>query len=394
MRRLHSPQRNYAWGSTEDIPRFLGQRPSGIPVAEVWMGTHPLAPSLVAGPDASTSLREVAGELPFMLKILAAERPLSLQVHPDADLARTGFDAEQARGLPIDAVDRVFKDPHPKPEMVFALTTFDTLVGFRPTAEILRVLGPLATPLAVGLAERLRNAPGYGGIVGLVAGLLSDPPSAAEVDDLVRDCQRSLELGLDIKRGYATAIEVNRHHRGDVGVVISLLLNRLTLQPGEAAYLETGIIHAHLAGMCLEVMISSDNVLRAGLTDKHLDPAGLVQALAERMSRLARVQPEQFGDSTDVFRPGLREFALSITQTFDAGTAGTVLPDRGRRIILCTGGEVELVNAAQERLGLRRGEAAYADHSDAAVSVLGTGEVAQAYSPPADERSANLTDLI
>ncbi|MGJ9411574.1 mannose-6-phosphate isomerase, class I [Aeromicrobium sp. CF4.19] len=394
MRRLESSRRTYDWGSTDDIPGFLGQPPDGEPVAEVWMGTHALAPSRVAGPDGPRSLRDVVGELPFMLKLLAAARPLSLQVHPGSDLARTGFDAEESDGVPLDAAHRVFKDPHPKPEMVLALTTFDTLVGFRPTAEILRILEALPVPLARELADQLRSAPGFAGIVDLVERLVTQPPTRAEVAEVVAACADAKAKGIDIKRAYLTAVEVEGHHPGDVGVVISLLLNRLTLQPGEAAYLATGIIHAHLRGMCLEVMVASDNVLRAGLTSKHLEPERLLRCLEGGMSRLARVEPQQFGQSTDVFSPGLREFALSITQSSPAEPHGAPLPDQGRRIVVCTGGTVELVNGQGEREVLTRGQAVYADASDGALLALGTGEVAQAYTPTAEDRATPLTDLV
>ncbi len=394
MRRLQSPRRTYDWGSTHEIPAFLGEDHDGQTVAEVWMGTHALAPSLVQGADGDRSLRDVAGELPFMLKILAAERPLSLQVHPDAELARAGFDAEEAAGVPLGAPHRVFKDPHPKPEMVLALTTFDTLVGFRPTAEILRILGALPTPLTQRLAERLRTTPGFAGIVALVEDLVTNPPAATEVAEVVAACAEGVRQRTDVKRAYLTAVEVDEHHPGDVGVVISLLLNRLTLQPGEAAYLATGIIHAHLRGMCLEVMVSSDNVLRAGLTSKHLDPRGLIRCLAGGMSRLARVEPVQFGESTDLFSPGLSEFALSMTQVSQAEPSGTPLPDHGRRIIVCTGGSVQLLNEQDEQVSLSRGEAVYADATDGAIRVTGTGEVGQAYTPTADDRSTPLTDLV
>ncbi|NHA01558.1 hypothetical protein G5V59_21920 [Nocardioides sp. W3-2-3] len=150
---------------------------------------------------------------------------------------------------------------------------------------------------------------------------------------------------------------------GDVGVIVSLLLNRLTLQPGEAAYLATGIIHAHLRGLCLEVMVSSDNVLRAGLTTKHIDAPGLVRCLEEGTSRAARVEPMVFNYSTDVFSP-CGDFALSVTQSSPADPAGVVLPATGARLLVCTGGEVALVNRRDEVLRLGRGEVAYADGTD------------------------------
>lgn len=390
MLRLFNASRGYDWGSTADIPRFLGLEPNGEPVAEVWIGTHPLAPS---GTD-DGPLAAMAGDLPFLVKLLAADRPLSLQVHPNRAMAREGFAAEEAAGVPLDAAERTYKDPHHKPEMAYALTTFDTLVGFRPTAEILRVLAGLNTPLARRLAETLSAAPGYPGIVKLVERLLTEPVSPDEIAE-VRDACRSLtEQGIDIKRAYVTALEIAEHFPEDVGVVVSLMLNRLTLQPGEAAFLGTGIIHSHLRGMCLEVMASSDNVLRAGLTNKSLDPAGLVQCLATGMSRLARVTPEPFGFSTDVFSPDVEEFALAVSQVSEGYRADTQLPLAQQRILVCTGGEVVLTNAAGQQLELSRGDSVYAGPDDGALTIVGTGEVAQAYTPTAETVAGELVDLI
>lgn len=358
------------------------------------MGTHPLGASMVESDAGRVPLAEVAGELPFMLKLLAASRPLSIQVHPNAQQARIGFEREERAGVQMDAPDRVYRDPHHKPEMVYALTTFDTLVGFRPTAEILRILTVIESPLAQRLAESLNARPGFNGIVRLVEMLLEEKPDVAEVDGVVTACRDLAAQGIDVKRAYATAAEIADHHPGDVGVVISLLLNRLTLQHGEAAFLGAGIIHAHLHGMCLEVMASSDNVLRAGLTSKHLDPVGLVGCLDKGMSRLARVTPELFGFSTDVFSPAVDEFALAITQCSRAEPDGALLPDAPQRIVVCTGGEVTIVNALGDRVTLLRGESLYADASDGTLRGIGTGELAQAYTPTAETPDAELTDLV
>lgn len=389
---LACPTQAYDWGSTQAIPGFQRRPPEGGPVAEVWVGTHPMGIAQIV--DSRTQprpLTEVAGELDFMLKVLAAERPLSIQVHPNSARAREGYAAEEARGVSLTAPERVFKDPRPKPEMVVALSTFDTLAGFRPTAEILRVFMPLLHPVVGELRKRLRSDPGFAGIVRLVEGLLLEPPSPQDIAAIMGQCRDSLADGIDIKRAYTTAIEIEKFYPGDVGVLVSLLLNRLTLQPGEAAYLDTGIIHAHLSGMCLEVMVSSDNVLRAGLTTKHIDPGGLVLCLEEGMSRVARVMPQLFGTSTDVFSP-TREFALSLTQSSQAEPAGVILPASGPRLLMCTGGEVALLNERDEMLHLRRGDAAYAGKGDGQLRIVGTGEVAQAYAPGA--AAGRLDDLL
>lgn len=384
MRRLNNTSRDYDWGSSDDIPQFLREHADGAPVAEVWFGTHPLGTSTFSSDEDEVSLASVAGEMPFMLKLLAASRPLSIQVHPNAQQAAAGFESEERAGVPLGAPHRVYRDAHHKPEMVYALSTFDALVGFRPTAEILRVLGGIESPLARSLADHLNARPGFSGIVRLVEMLLEEKPDVAEIERIVAACRDLAGQGIDIRRAYVTAVEIADHHPGDVGVVISLLLNRLTLQPGEAAFLGAGTIHAHLKGMCLEVMASSDNVLRAGLTSKHLDPVGLVSCLDEGMSRFARVTPEQVGFSTDVFNPAVDEFALAITQCSHAEPEGASLPVAPQCLIVCTGGEIELVNEQGERLMLRRGESAYADTGDGSLRAIGTGELAQAYRPTSE----------
>ncbi|MBF4160936.1 mannose-6-phosphate isomerase, class I [Nocardioides acrostichi] len=393
MHLLECPSQDYAWGTAHEIPAFLGRPSLGRPMAEVWMGTHRLGPAMVQTAAGRRPLSELAGELPFMMKILSAARPLSIQVHPNAELARKGFESEEVAGIPLDAAHRLYKDPNPKPEMVYALTAFDTLVGFRPTAEILRILAPLAHPVIEAMVAQLAANPGFHGIVRVLERLLLEPPSPQEVHEIVALCHARLGLGLDIKRAYASATEIAPHYPGDVGVIVSLLLNRLTLQPGEAAYLGAGIIHAHLSGMCLEVMVNSDNVLRAGLTSKHLDPSGVVASIDAEMSRLARVSPDLFGFGTDVFAPGEGDFALAVCQTSPADPDGAPLPESGPRLLVCTGGEVEVHNEAGESVLLRRGDVLFAGPSDGAVRLTGTGEVAQAYQPTAEGRRL-LHDLV
>lgn len=395
MFRLQNHRLGYDWGSSTGIPRFAGERGDGRPVAEEWMGTHPLGESTAVLPDgAERPLSEVSGPLPFMFKILAADRPLSVQVHPSAEIAQAGFAAEEAAGIALGDPRRSYKDPNHKPEMAYALTTFDSLVGFRPTAEILRILHGLDAPLTSRLAEVLTADPGFAGIVRLVEDVLSGTLLPEDVEAVVDACAAQVRRGLDVKRAYATVLEVAEHHPGDPGIVIALLLNRLTLQPGEAAFLGEGIIHAHLSGMCLEIMASSDNVLRAGLTTKPLDTAGLVECLDVGMSRLARVNPTAFGTSTDVFAPDVREFALAVGQCSKADPDGIELPDSEQRIIVCTGGAVDIVNAAGERLALSRGQSLYAGPDDGPVRALGIGEVAQAYLPSGNADHGRLVDLV
>ncbi|HEX2893668.1 MAG TPA: mannose-6-phosphate isomerase, class I [Marmoricola sp.] len=395
MHRLRNGVQNYDWGSSDAIPRFLGDTASGVPVAEVWMGTHPLKPSVAVDADGREQpLSEVAGELPFMVKLLAADQPLSLQVHPSRALAEVGFTRENEAGIPLDAPERVYKDRNHKPEMVYALSTFDSLIGFRPTAEILRVLSPLDTPLSNKLADDLRADPGFAGIVRRVEWLLSAGIEPAEVHQIVGACRALAALGMDIKRAYRTVVEVAEHHPDDVGVVISMLLNRMTLQPGEAAYLETGVMHAHLSGLCLEVMATSDNVLRAGLTSKHVDPKGLVDCLHTGMARVARVTPDFIESDTEVFSPADVEFALAVTQISHAAPEGVDLVRAEESLVICTGGEVVVSSDAGDKVTLRRGESAYLGREDRRAVVQGLGEIAQAYLPRSRAVHSRLVDVL
>lgn len=396
MYRLRNGVQNYSWGSPDAIPRFLGERSDGTPVAEVWIGTHPLQPSTAVSTSGEVkALADLTGDLPFMLKVLAADQPLSLQVHPSKSQAEDGYAEEERAGVPLDAPHRVYKDDNHKPEMVYALTTFDSLIGFRPTVEILRVLAPLETPLTKRIADDLRADPGFAGIVRRVEWLLSSEVSAAEVGEVVGACRALGRMGMDIKRAYSTAVEIAEYYPGDVGVVLSLMLNRMTLQPGEAAYLGAGIIHAHLKGLCLEVMASSDNVLRAGLTTKHVDPHGLVTCLGTTgMARIARVNPEFALADTEVFSPADVEFALAVTQVSHADPDGVPLVATKRSIVICTGGEVEVRTAAGESMHLQRGESVYLSPEDTDCIVVGLGEVAQAYEPARRAVHSRLVDVV
>jgi mannose-6-phosphate isomerase len=395
MHRLRNGVQNYDWGSSDAIPRFLGSRADGQPVAEVWIGTHPVRPSTAVDADGREQpLTEIAGDLPFMVKLLAADRPLSLQVHPSRDLAELGYDREDAAGVPIDSPQRVYKDRNHKPEMVYALSTFDSLIGFRPTAEILRVLSPLDTPLSQRLADDLRADPGFAGIVRRVEWLLTAGIDAAQVHQVVGACRALANLGMDIKRAYSTVVEVAEHHPDDVGVVISLMLNRITLQPGEAAYLETGVMHAHLKGLCLEVMATSDNVLRAGLTSKHVDARGLVACLHTGMARVARVTPDYFDSDTEVFSPADVEFALAVTQISYAAPEGVDLVRSESSVLICTGGEVVVSTDAGDKITLSRGESLYLGPEDRRAVVQGLGEVAQTYLPRSRAVHSRLVDVV
>jgi mannose-6-phosphate isomerase len=239
---------HYPWGDTTFIPELLHRTADGQPWAELWLGTHPNGPTLL---DDGTPLESRTGDLPYLLKILAAAEPLSLQVHPNADQARDGF----ARGI--------YPDDRAKPELLVALTPFDALCGIRPIAQTLTVLAAVG---ADSLATTLRNDGIAATIEGLYRGRI-DPGST------IAACARSDRQEAQLVRRLAT------QYPDDPSVAVTLLLNRVMLRPGQALHLTAGNLHAYLSGAGVELMGASDNVVRGGLTVKHVDVDELLRIL-------------------------------------------------------------------------------------------------------------------
>jgi len=279
--------RDYAWGSTTLLPELLGSDPDGRPQAELWLGTHPGSPARAG----AAPLSDLVGELPFLLKILAAGSPLSLQAHPTTAQAQEGFARENAAGIPLDAPHRNYKDPYAKPEMVYALSDeFRALCGFRPVA-VTRAVLDAARP---GLLPELRTD---ADIPAVFAWLLSGEPGVAavveEVSALARDADGD---------SWRTVRGLVEAYPGDPGIAISLLLHTVVLRRGEALYLPAGNIHAYQEGLGIELMGPSDNVLRCGLTAKHVDVAELLRIVDFTPVADPRLAPSTV-DGLTVFAP-------------------------------------------------------------------------------------------
>ncbi|WP_225753658.1 mannose-6-phosphate isomerase, class I [Actinotalea sp. Marseille-Q4924] len=398
MLRLTNPVRDYAWGSPTAIPDLLGVAAEGTPVAELWLGSHPSAPSVVDGDVDGRTLDDLVATdpaaalgddvvarfgaaLPYLLKVIAAERPLSLQVHPSKERAGAGFDAEDRAGVPLADSRRNYKDANHKPELVFALTTFRAMSGFRAPRRAAELLVGLDAPLARALADDLRSDPSAGGIRVAFRRLL-DPgtrPSAEEVAQVADACRRRLEAGSPSPRADRTVTLLQEQYPCDPGVVTSLLLNPVTLQPGDAMFVPAGGVHAYLSGVAIEVMASSDNVLRAGLTAKHVDIPELLANVDYVAAPPIRIAPEVFHGSTKVFYAPVDDFELSVT-TLDDDLVHP-LPGRGPRILLCLDGEVTVASAGDGELTLHRGQSAFVPASDGALVARGHGTVVQADVP-------------
>jgi mannose-6-phosphate isomerase len=274
---VHGRAQHYAWGDTSAIPEMVGEASDGRPWAEWWMGTHPLAPSTVEG---GSSLHSVAGDLPYLLKLMAAAQPLSLQTHPNAVGAKAGFEREEQLGVPRDSPERVYRDPYAKPEMLCALTTFDTLCGFRPVDDTVSLLHELdAHDLAVYLQhEKLATT-----VAALYRGEF-------DTSSTIKAC------GQHDRAEASLVTELASTYPGDPSVVVTLLLNRVLLLAGEAVFLGSGNLHAYLRGFGVEVMGNSDNVVRGGMTVKHVDVEELLavldfQPLADPVVRVVEEDP-------------------------------------------------------------------------------------------------------
>ncbi|MFF5364841.1 mannose-6-phosphate isomerase, class I [Streptomyces scabiei] len=347
MDRLDNTVRPYAWGSTTAIPQLLGVAPTGEPQAEMWMGAHPGAPSrtgrgpltevIDAAPERELGSRTVARfgpRLPFLLKLLAAGAPLSLQVHPDLAQAREGYEDEERRGVPIDAGHRNYKDANHKPELICALTEFDGLCGFRDPLRAADLLAGLDVDSLKPYVDLLHAQPEEAALREVLTAILgADPEETAHtVTEAAAACAR---LG----GAYAPYADIAHHYPGDPGVLAAMLLNHVTLQPGEALFLGAGIPHAYLNGLGVEIMANSDNVLRCGLTPKHVDVPELLRVVRFEATDPGVLRPEASPDGEELYETPIDEFRLS-RYVLPEATAPHDLTRATPQILLCTAGSV------------------------------------------------------
>jgi mannose-6-phosphate isomerase len=368
----------YAWGSPTVIPRLLGTAPDGSPKAELWLGTHPAAPATVAG-DGAVPVDTVTGPLPFLLKILAAEKALSLQAHPTPEQAADGFARDEAAGIPVDAPHRRYRDRAHKPELIVALTPFRALAGIRPAEQTLAVIDALAVPELSAAFAPLREDPGAAGAASVLGALLRLPPDRAAV--LVAATLAAVprlagaDPGGDGPLGRAATLlpQLADAHPGDIGIPTALLLNDVTLRPGEALYQPAGMLHAYVRGAGVEIMACSDNVLRGGLTTKHIDVDELLGVLDTTPIVAPVMQPEVTagpGGERRTWAVPVPDFALAEVRC--DGTAPVDVPVTAPAILLTLDGEVT-VTAEGQALPLPRGSAALVVRGP--VSLAGTGTV-------------------
>jgi len=396
---LENVLRPYAWGSATAIAALLGRPASGGPEAELWIGAHPDSPSRTiarAGADddgglgldaliasdpehhlGEKSVAEFGPRLPFLLKVLAADRPLSLQVHPTPAQARTGFAREEAAGIGHAAPERSYKDDNHKPEMLFALTDFEALCGFRPARESRAVFAHLASCFA---AAGLDLPP-------LIPRLLDDLVRPNEATALRCAFERLIAGGEEVSAATAnvvaalvsgapmdghvkeltTVLDLNGQYPDDPGVLISLLLNRISVAPGESVYLPAGNVHAYLQGLGIEVMASSDNVLRGGLTPKFVDVPELLKTVAFEAAGVPALGAETTMLGQELYRPPFREFQLQRVEV-RPGAEPVPLAQSGAAVIIVVSGAI-LLDSPKGDLQLERGGSAFLPAAETPVNV-------------------------
>ncbi|MFI8594548.1 mannose-6-phosphate isomerase, class I [Microbacterium sp. NPDC078428] len=380
---LSNTPRAYAWGSADAIAALEGREPSGAPEAEVWFGDHAGDPAeledgstLDAWIAAHGAEHGVDGPLPYLLKLLAAGSPLSIQAHPSLEQARRGFAREEATGIPRDAAHRNYRDANHKPEVIVALSdTFEALAGFRSVADLDSLLSSLA-----GVASEIAS---------LRSRLLTGDP-AATLREAVRDLLSgdASELAAEVSRAVAETdggpfaddvaalARLEQAYPGDPGVGVALLLNRVVLSRGEAIFVPAGVPHAYLSGLGVELMAASDNVLRGGLTPKHIDVPELVEILDASPAPAPLLVAQARAAGVDVFEAPVSDFSLTRVRATAGADARIALA--GPAIALATAGAPRVGGAAtgtEHARTLAPGRALFVTPDEGSVLVGGAGEV-------------------
>lgn len=387
MIELHGTVLHYPWGTSDFISDMLGEEPDGRPVAEYWLGAHRTSPSTAENQPLDALLAQNAAllgpevadafgpKLPYLLKVLSARHALSLQAHPNRELAQQGFAREEAAGIPLLDATRIYKDDWPKPELLVALTEFHTLSGFRDpvaTSDLFHalkldgVLDPIIGPLVA-----------RGGAAGLEEVFLDVLSISGERRDLVDQVLAAAmhhrfadgELGTFAR----TALELDETFPSDPGILAALLMNRVVLAPGEAIYVHCGRMHAHLRGTGVEFMATSDNVVRGGLTSKHIDVDELVRVVDFSPEGPDHVEPVEEQPGVWAYPTPCAEFSGWRLEV-EPGRRTSVPAPLSPRVALVTDGRVS-INSDGRHLDLVRGQSVFLTATDEDAQVSGDGQV-------------------
>lgn len=387
----------YPWGSHQAIGAILGKPvPTVEPQAELWMGAHPKAPSEVFWQGdwhplpkvledhaeeilGSKGAVQYGAQLPYLFKILAADEPLSIQAHPDKAQARIGFDRENSLQIPLNAPHRNYKDSNHKPECLCALTPFWGVCGFRPNAEILGLMDRYIPSEFDYLLFPLKDRNGSHGLKTFFNQLLTMPK--ASQSRLVAAATAQAEKETDPSSEARWLQKIFARYPDDIGVLSPLFLNLVQLRPGEAIFLKAGVLHAYLQGTGIELMANSDNVLRGGLTSKHIDVDELMHVLDFNCSPAEVLSPATRGPCQNIFVTPADDFELS-TITVKDNASFISERERGAEILLCTEGHTLLTDReSRTEIDLEKGESVLVPADITCYELSGNGVVYKARGP-------------
>ena len=371
---LKNPIQYYAWGSHTAISELLGNpTPSEKPEAELWMGAHPIAPSevLVDGkwkplPELIDNLpvdilgkrvaEKFSGKLPFLFKVLAAAKPLSIQAHPSFDQAKEGFARENRLGIPMTAPNRNYKDNNHKPEIICALTAFWTLNGFRKIDNIVYLLKEINPSGLLEEIKELEKNLDSNGLKNFFSTIMTMDEKRKK--HIVEEAIGFAERRFDENPVFEWMLKLNAEYPGDIGILSPVLLNLVKLEPGQAMFLHSGQLHTYLEGVGIELMANSDNVLRGGLTPKHIDVAELLRILHFNEKEIEILETKDKTDGERKYASNAEEFRLSIIAV-NTSTSYISPEDRSVEIMICMSGKATLKNLENDKvLELRRGVSA------------------------------------
>jgi len=393
--RLKNPRQDYPWGSTTDIPKLLAiGNPNQTPVAELWLGAHPKAPSIVVKEEGEQSLSDLIEEypntilgadtverfgpsLPFLFKVLASEKALALQVHPTKDQAKEGFEKENALGIGLDAPNRNYLDRNHKPEMLCSLDSFWCLAGFRSIVQIATELKSLRLAMIgkeIDLFVQSRTVFGLERLFESIM-LMGNERKQLFVKEVV---EKAAVLNGD---RYKWIVEMNQQYPGDIGVVSPLFLNLLHLHAGQAVYLGAGLIHAYLRGFGIELMSNSDNVVRGGLSVRHVDIPEFIKILQYNESPVEPINPREVEKSTDVYMTPTYDFCLYRIR-LNRGLKYVSSRKRAVEILICIEGAAVLrYGAVKDDIVIHKGDSFLIPADVPAYEIEGEGMLFKATVP-------------
>ena len=380
--RLKNQFRHYDWGSYDFIPDFLGfENSQNLPWAEMWMGSHPGAPSMVEKDGTLISLgnliaenteyclgkrgAEKYGQLPFLFKLLAAGKPLSIQAHPPEGKASEGFHRENREGLPLDAPNRNYRDTRHKPEIICALNSFAALCGFRKKEEIyslIEIISKISDGELKQSMEKLMSAlkqEAENPLRTFIKTFITEFSGSHELGQLLIKRQALLERDFPEYKGeWKICSYLASLYPADGSVIAPLFLNILELKPGEAMYIPTGILHAYIYGFGIELMADSDNVIRGGLTAKHIDREELLKILdfSEYQPEIIKAPDSSPGPFHSSYPARYEEFTLSVMKSQGDRV---FYSETGPSIVMVSEGNAAVASGNDTLLEMKTGESIF-----------------------------------